>query len=177
MTRKLIAIVLGGALGVIATALVLAVALNDGGTAEAQAPPPSYTKVSMPDFGQHSTGWCWVAAAANSFWWYAENVARYEGLLGGAAKPWKNIDPNSQTPGSPCQGGATSWENIVCSCIGCNTRKANRTPQEAGMRLIRKPKRPKWRPFLQITVGMPYHESWKHFIDLAYWNVELGESL
>ena len=75
------------------------------------------------------------------------------------------------------RGGATSWENIVCSCIGCNTRKANRTPQEAGMRLIRKPKRPKWRPFLQINVGMPYHESWKHFIDLAYWNVELGESL
>lgn len=73
------------------------------------------------------------------------------------------------------QGGPTTWENIVCSCIACNTKKANRTPHEAGLRLIRKPKRPKWRPFLQINVGLHYHESWKHFIDIAYWNVELGE--
>jgi 5-methylcytosine-specific restriction endonuclease McrA len=73
------------------------------------------------------------------------------------------------------RGGPTTWENIVCSCIACNTKKANRTPQEAGMRLIRKPKRPKWRPFLQINVGLNYHDSWKHFIDIAYWNVELGE--
>ena len=73
------------------------------------------------------------------------------------------------------RGGPTSWENIVCSCIPCNTRKANRTPNEAGIHLIRKPKRPKWRPFVQINFGIPYHDSWKHFLDLAYWNVELGE--
>ena len=73
------------------------------------------------------------------------------------------------------RGGPTTWENIVCSCIPCNTRKANRTPQEAGMHLIRKPKRPKWRPFLQVHIGLDYHDSWKHFLDVAYWNVELGE--
>ena len=73
------------------------------------------------------------------------------------------------------RGGPTTWENIVCSCIPCNTRKANRTPAEAGLRLIRKPKRPKWRPFVQVTMGLPMHDSWKHFLDLAYWNVELGE--
>jgi 5-methylcytosine-specific restriction endonuclease McrA len=73
------------------------------------------------------------------------------------------------------RGGPTSWENIVCSCIPCNTVKANRTPQEAGMHLIRKPKRPKWRPFVQINLSLHRHDSWKHFIDLAYWNVELGE--
>jgi 5-methylcytosine-specific restriction endonuclease McrA len=75
------------------------------------------------------------------------------------------------------RGGPTTWENIVCSCIPCNTHKANRTPQEAGMRLIRKPKRPKWRPFLQINLSLNYHDSWKHFVDLAYWNVELGEDV
>jgi 5-methylcytosine-specific restriction endonuclease McrA len=75
------------------------------------------------------------------------------------------------------RGGPTSWENIVCSCIACNTRKANRSPQEAAMRLIRKPKRPKWRPFVQINLGMHCHDSWKHFIDIAYWNVELGEDV
>ena len=75
------------------------------------------------------------------------------------------------------RGGPTSWENIVCSCIACNTRKANRTPNEAGMRLRRKPKRPKWRPFVQINFSLQKHDSWRHFIDLAYWNVELGEDL
>jgi 5-methylcytosine-specific restriction endonuclease McrA len=73
------------------------------------------------------------------------------------------------------RGGPTTWENIVCSCIECNTRKANHTPQETGMRLVRKPKRPKWRPFIQINLTLHRHDSWKHFIDLAYWNVELGE--
>jgi len=75
------------------------------------------------------------------------------------------------------RGGPTSWENIVCSCVSCNTLKANRTPQEARMHLIRKPKRPKWRPFVQVNLALPYHDSWKHFLDLAYWNVELGEEV
>jgi len=75
------------------------------------------------------------------------------------------------------RGGPTTWENIVCSCIPCNTRKANRTPFEAAMRLIRKPKRPKWRPFIQVNIGCPMHSSWRHFLDLAYWNVELGEEV
>jgi hypothetical protein len=30
---------------------------------------------------------------------------------------------------------------------------------------------------VQINFTLPQHESWKHFIDLAYWNVELGEDL
>jgi 5-methylcytosine-specific restriction endonuclease McrA len=74
------------------------------------------------------------------------------------------------------RGGPTTWENIVCSCIRCNTRKGNRTPSEAGMHLIRKPKKPKWRPFVQVNLHFQHHDSWKHFVDLAYWNVELGES-
>jgi len=75
------------------------------------------------------------------------------------------------------RGGPTTWENIVCSCVQCNTRKANRTPLEARMHLVRKPKRPKWRPFVQINMGLHQHDSWRHFIDLAYWNVELGEDV
>ena len=73
------------------------------------------------------------------------------------------------------RGGPTSWENIVCSCVKCNTKKANRTPIEARMHLIRKPKRPKWRPFIQVNIGLNCHDSWKHFLDIAYWNVEIGE--
>jgi 5-methylcytosine-specific restriction endonuclease McrA len=39
-------------------------------------------------------------------------------------------------------GGKTVWENIVTSCYPCNERKGDRTPEEAGMRLRRKPTRP-----------------------------------
>jgi 5-methylcytosine-specific restriction endonuclease McrA len=74
------------------------------------------------------------------------------------------------------RGGETSWENVVCSCIPCNTRKGNKLPHEAGMHLIQKPKRPKWRPFVTVTLNGSHHESWRRFVDLAYWNVELGES-
>ncbi len=73
------------------------------------------------------------------------------------------------------KGGATTWENIVCSCIPCNTKKGNRLPHQAHMHLIKKPVRPKWRPFVHITFDSQVHDSWRHFIDLAYWNVELGD--
>ena len=72
-------------------------------------------------------------------------------------------------------GGKTTWENIVCSCIKCNSRKANRLPHEAGMRLIRKPARPKWRPVISMVLGNQHREMWKDFLDIAYWNVELEE--
>ena len=75
------------------------------------------------------------------------------------------------------RGGTTTWENIVCACVPCNTRKANRAPAEAAMHLIKKPKRPKWRPFVNVTISAIAHDSWKHFLDLAYWNVELGEDV
>ncbi len=72
-------------------------------------------------------------------------------------------------------GGKTTWENILCSCVKCNTRKANRLPHEAAMRLIRKPSRPKWRPVISLVLGTQNREIWKDFLDLAYWNVELEE--
>ncbi|MFH1066973.1 MAG: HNH endonuclease [bacterium] len=72
------------------------------------------------------------------------------------------------------KGGQTTWENIVCSCVPCNARKANRAPHEVGMQLVRKPKRPKLRPFLSLQLKKAPHPSWLHFLDLAYWNVELS---
>ncbi len=68
-------------------------------------------------------------------------------------------------------GGKTTWENIVCSCIKCNTRKANRLPHEAGLRLIRKPVRPKWRPVISLVLGTQHREMWKDFLYLASCNV------
>jgi 5-methylcytosine-specific restriction endonuclease McrA len=71
------------------------------------------------------------------------------------------------------RGGETSWENIVCSCVKCNVRKGGRTPQEAGMHLIRPPVKPKRSPLLTLKLGNPKYESWKTFLDNAYWSVDL----
>ena len=72
-----------------------------------------------------------------------------------------------------CRGGGTSWENLVCACVKCNVRKGGRTPYEAGMKLIRKPVRPKSSPILTIKLGNPKYASWKTFLDNAYWSVDL----
>lgn len=39
-------------------------------------------------------------------------------------------------------GGASDWTNCVACCRSCNTRKGNRTPQEAGITLRRRPVAP-----------------------------------
>jgi len=41
------------------------------------------------------------------------------------------------------RGGQHTWENVVSACILCNRRKAGKTPEEAGMRLIRHPSPPR----------------------------------
>ncbi len=71
------------------------------------------------------------------------------------------------------QGGASTWENCVLACVECNKRKANRTPEQAGMPLRRKPKRPKWRP-LYASQGLRI-DSWSRFVSEAYWTVELEQ--
>ena len=62
------------------------------------------------------------------------------------------------------RGGGTSWENVVISCIRCNTRKSNRLPKEAGMRLLKEPKRPPRRPFVSTLYGKPVDKSWEYFL-------------
>jgi 5-methylcytosine-specific restriction endonuclease McrA len=42
------------------------------------------------------------------------------------------------------KGGRDLWENVVAACFPCNSRKANRTPQQAGMPLLAVPYRPSW---------------------------------
>ena len=71
------------------------------------------------------------------------------------------------------RGGEMSWENIVCCCVDCNARKGGRTPREAGMKLIRKPARPKQSPLLAGKLSNPKYESRKTFVSNAYWSVDL----
>ena len=71
-------------------------------------------------------------------------------------------------------GGRKDWENIVTCCMTCNRRKGGRTPEQAGMHLIRKPRRPDRAPAIRITFGLRNApESWR---DYVYWNVELEDT-
>lgn len=59
--------------------------------------------------------------------------------------------------------GPTSWENCVAACDDCNSRKRNRTPSEAGMRLKKTPTVPKWKPGLRIPQGTA-RDAWTPFL-------------
>lgn len=70
------------------------------------------------------------------------------------------------------RGGPTTWENAVCSCMTCNTRKGSRTPQEARMTLLAEPKRPNHHPLLAAKLANPKYASWRSFLPTANWAVE-----
>lgn len=69
------------------------------------------------------------------------------------------------------QGGGTTWENCVLACVSCNRKKADKTPKQAGMKLLKEPKRPETHLF-KFDTHKPI-KSWEAFIGTAYWSVEL----
>jgi len=69
------------------------------------------------------------------------------------------------------RGGKTVWDNIVTCCIPCNSRKADRTPEEARMILRTKPSKPEWSPRTKLMLAIPKTpDCWR---DYLYWNQEL----
>lgn len=69
------------------------------------------------------------------------------------------------------RGGETTWENCVIACVSCNRRKADRTPDQAGMKLLKHPKKPEGHSF-RFSDCKPV-KSWQAFLGQAYWLVEL----
>jgi 5-methylcytosine-specific restriction endonuclease McrA len=63
------------------------------------------------------------------------------------------------------RGGKDSWDNLVVSCRQCNLRKGRRTPEEAGMRLLRTPQQPRWTTPAQILLAErePFSE-WQPYL-------------
>ncbi len=62
------------------------------------------------------------------------------------------------------RGGPTSWENCVSACEACNGAKADKTPQEAGMKLRSVPVKPDWKPRLRAPGGVT-RASWAPFLE------------
>lgn len=69
------------------------------------------------------------------------------------------------------RGGTSSWDNCVLACVECNHRKADRTPEEAGMPLRKAPARPAWTEFHARQFSRV--KSWSRFLAESYWSVEL----
>ena len=89
----------------------------------------------------------------------------------GRRRPTTELSLDHVIPRS--QGGTNAWDNIVCACVRCNVKKGGRTPEQAHMKLITLPKRPRRSPVLTIKLSDSKYASWKQFLDFAYWNVEL----
>ena len=73
------------------------------------------------------------------------------------------------------RGGRDTWENLVLACVKCNLKKSNRTPVEAGMKMLKQPAKPKWLPRFGAHVPREELVSWQRFVDLAYWHTEIRD--
>jgi len=62
-------------------------------------------------------------------------------------------------------GGKTQWDNVVAACKDCNIRKANRTPTEASMHLMRIPKAPPVVYYLHLIKSTHgHHITWQKYL-------------
>jgi 5-methylcytosine-specific restriction endonuclease McrA len=76
--------------------------------------------------------------------------------------PASQLSFDHVTPRS--RGGKTDWENVVTCCLDCNSKKGDRTPQEAGMELHQRPHRPTHHPMLKLKLGNPRYHIWQPFL-------------
>lgn len=76
-------------------------------------------------------------------------------------------------------GGKSDWTNILISCFNCNQKKANRTPEQAGMKPAKAPVKPK-KLTNKLTLTLSWNKNmpleWKDWCaSVQYWNSELEE--
>ncbi|MBL0937427.1 MAG: HNH endonuclease [Gemmatimonadaceae bacterium] len=65
---------------------------------------------------------------------------QYCGRKANELKPRESLTRDHLIPMS--RGGTNEWSNVVTACSSCNTRKANRMPQEIGMQPMHVPTEP-----------------------------------
>lgn len=63
------------------------------------------------------------------------------------------------------RGGISSFTNCVVSCKPCNLKKNNMTPEEAGMKLLKKPVHPLFRHYVSKTNDAVWHKDWDSFLE------------
>jgi 5-methylcytosine-specific restriction endonuclease McrA len=94
-----------------------------------------------------------------------DHMCQYCGIRGERLMTVDHVVPRSK-------GGPSTWENLVCACMRCNNRKNNRSPEDSNMALRRRPRTPKYIPWIQIKRNTLPNE-WHKFLFL--WNVSIDE--
>ncbi|MEO0072918.1 MAG: HNH endonuclease [candidate division WOR-3 bacterium] len=61
------------------------------------------------------------------------------------------------------KGGTDSWENLVCACVECNTKKGNKPYMSVGLKLLRKPKKPTYLQFI-LSSRDKIPEEWRPYL-------------
>lgn len=61
------------------------------------------------------------------------------------------------------RGGKSTWTNLLTACHRCNTRKGDRTPEEAGLTVKQQPKKPTLTAFLQLHASSLDH-TWANYL-------------
>jgi len=62
------------------------------------------------------------------------------------------------------QKGSTSFTNCVVCCNACNSKKADRTPEQAGMKLLKKPVHPSFTSNYISEYQDQWHNDWNSYI-------------
>jgi len=81
----------------------------------------------------------------------------------GAHPPRRELSIDHVIPRS--RGGRDTWENLVIACQRCNVRKGDRTPEEAGMQLLRRPAAPRWLPRFGMVLEPDQLNGWQRFLE------------
>jgi 5-methylcytosine-specific restriction endonuclease McrA len=63
------------------------------------------------------------------------------------------------------RGGSTTWRNCVAACKKCNNGKGDKTPEEAGMRLLRQPTEPSTLHYWDLNKSTAWHDDWRLFVN------------
>ncbi len=86
--------------------------------------------------------------------------------------PTSQLSFDHVTPRS--RGGRTDWGNVVTCCLKCNSKKGDRTPHEAGMKLKNRPAKPQHNPMLKVKLGNPRYQVWQAFLGRTSHAIEVA---
>lgn len=93
----------------------------------------------------------------NNIWLRDKGICQYSG------KKLKPEEANIDHPFPKSRGGPNTWENMVLCHKEINSKKGNKTPEEAGLKLIKEPKEMK--PILAYNyINFNNHIDWNLFI-------------
>lgn len=89
-----------------------------------------------------------------------ENIFRRDNYTCGYCGRFRDLTVDHIQPKS--KGGKDNWENLITACFKCNSVKGDRTPEQAGMKLISKPFKPS--PLTFMCESHKFRKGWETYL-------------